>query len=144
MGIGVANTFCRELIQDRGFRIGVAVATHHGGNIFEGDVENIGSISCGGIQSKRPRKKNRALCNTEEGESFDYHNCKRWGDNQPTICQFPSTRFGLFGTAMGMGRKWALYSDVNLVFFFLAFLGLNKKGSSSHQRKVNHPLRTKN
>jgi hypothetical protein len=63
----------------------------------------------------------------------------KFGDNQPTVYQFSSRRFGLFGTANGMVRQWAFCTDASLVFIFFAFRRFNAKRLFVSPRKVNHP-----
>ena len=46
MSVGVADAFGGELIKDRGLRILVAITAHHRGDVFEGDVEDVGAVVC--------------------------------------------------------------------------------------------------
>ena len=44
----VANAFGGELVEVWCLGIGVAIAAHHRGDVFEGDVEDVGAVGCGG------------------------------------------------------------------------------------------------
>ena len=44
VGVGIADTFCGELVKNRGLCILIPITAHHWGNIFECDVEDVWAI----------------------------------------------------------------------------------------------------